>query len=929
MPRATLPRRSAKKGALPTGTLTFLFTDIEGSTLRWEEHGSEMSGALERHDAIVEHSVGAHDGVIFKKLGDGCCAVFSRAKDAVESALAAQQRLAQENFSTVGGVRVRMAIHTGETDEREGDYFGPALNRVARLAGIAQGGQVLLTAVTADLVKRQIGGEVTLRELGHFSLRDLAEPERVFQLCAPGLRDDFAPQHAAQVARHNLPTQLTRLVGREGESRELKDCIERHRLVTVSGSGGIGKTRLTVHAAAQLLDTFPDGVWIAELAPVTAAHFLPNAVAAVLNIHESPEGRLTTAIAGSIAHRSMLLILDNCEHLIEAAATFCAELLRAAPRLHIVTTSRQALGVGGEQLYRLLPLTYPPAGSTVTAQQAMEYSAVALFVERAQAVRQGFALTDETAPIVADICRRLDGIALAIELAAARVFVLSVARLNEGLKGRFRLLTGGRRDELPRHQTLRALIDWSYDLLNEQEQALFRRAGVFTGGFSWDSVGAICGQACGDALDVLDLLGSLVAKSLIVAQTEGDEERYVLLESSREYARDKLHENGELGTTARAHAEYFQAFAIKGDREFHAIPQAVWFAHMHREHENLRAALMWALDEGNDPLLGAEMAGSLERFWFEGGHLGEGLYWIDRALAVIDEVVAAEIAARLHLARAVLMQATKKLEAAERACELYRSVSDSRGLGHAQRQRALALRRARRWNEAESAGRAAAALLQEVGDVSGFAVAANTLGSIAACRGDFEQARALHSQALSAAQDHGGEYALVQTHMYLADLEFQCGDFAAAVAHAARGLTQSNTAGATRLAANLRCNLAIYRIALGDYVQGHGDALAALTMLKDMQDSHQTAIALQHVALFEALSGDAPKAARLCGYVDTYFAVNDNEREATEAWGRQSLERTLRSRLSDSEREALFAEGRLWDELRAVHEVLFSRHAAA
>ncbi len=929
MPRAaTQLKSSARTRTLPTGTVTFLFTDIEGSTLRWEAHGREMGAALERHNAIMDSAVAAHAGIVFKKLGDGCCAVFDRAKNAVDAALEAQRRLAQEDFSAVSGVRVRMAVHTGETEERDGDYFGPAVNRVARLMGLAQGGQVLLTSVTADMVERHLGAHVSVRELGYFTLRDVAAPERVFQLCAPELRDEFALSPLSQPSRNNLPTQLTRLVGRDEEVAALMACVQNNRLVTIAGSGGIGKTRIAVCVGSQMLQTFPDGVWLVELAPITVDQFVPNAVAAALGIHESPDRSLNASIAAALSARSTLLIFDNCEHLIEAVAEFCRELLRASNGLHVLATSRQALGLAGEQVYRVPPLTYPPRGSAVTAQDALQYSAVALFAERAAAVRQNFVLTQETAPIVGDICRRLDGIALAIELAAARIGVLSVARLSDGLTERFRLLTRGSRDDLPHHQTLRALIDWSYNSLDEREKALFRHVGVFAGGFSWDAAAATCGQNCGDALEVLDLLASLAAKSLVVAHTEGSHERYDLLESSREYALEKLAENGERQLAARKHAEFFRDFAQKGDQET-AMPQYQWFAQLAREHENVRAALLWALDARNDPVLGGTIAGSLERFWFDAGHLGEGLYWIECGLAALDEALEPGVAARLHLARAVLLQAAKKLEAAERACELYEAVSDRRGLGYALRQRALALRRARRWTAAETAARRAATLLQEAGDVSGFAVASNTLGSIVAGSGQIEDARAIHRQALDAALSHGGEYAIGQTHAYLADLEFQCGDYKGAVRHALEALLPSQNAGAARLAANLRCNLAIYRIAQGERAQGADDAVAAIGMLAGTQDSYQTAIALQHVALAQALEGDARLAARLCAYVDAYFDSSAVEREATEAWGRQSIERELAAKLTPSERDACASEGAAWSEQRAVQEALGTRPARA
>jgi len=759
-----------------------------------------------------------------------------------------------------------------------------------------------------------------------------AAPERetiaVFERLRSGEQDDTLLPPSARAPTNNLPARLTSLIGREKEVQTLKEFVEQHRLVTIAGAGGIGKTRLALRVGADLIEKYSDGVWLVELAPISVGEFIPSAVAAALNIHESQDRALSHSIIQGLSGRHMLLIVDNCEHLIDAAASFFEDILRACPNVQILATSRQPLSIEGEHVYRTSALTFPQS-SVLTATEALTYSAIELFVERALAAHHQFQLTDENAPAVGDICRRLDGIALALELAAARVRVLSVPRINDGLKARFRLLTGGSRTQLPRHQTLRALFDWSYDLLDERDKLMLRRVAVFAGGFSLEAAVATCADRTMDDVDVLDILTSLAGKSLLLAETAADTERYGVLESTREYLQERLDEQGERDAASQAHAAYYGSFAQRVDDRFHTMPQAAWYRSVSQEIENVRSALLWALTDGHDVVLGATIAGSLGRFWFDGGHLREGLFWVEQALDSLGEESRTRVAARLHLACAVLLQATNKLRAAERACDIYEEVGDKRGLGYALRQCALALRRERRWSDAEVVCRRAADFLEDVGDIGGFAMASNTLGSIVAGRGDFEHARAIHDQALTAASSHGCDYAVMLTHLYFADLDFQCGNFEQAVTHAIEGLSRADAIRTPGLVANLRCNLAIYRIALDEYPEAAADVLEALAILRDSQDSCQSAIALQHVALIDALTGNVPQAARLTGYVDRFFSANNLEREATESMGRDRLETALREHLSEAAYNALLRDGAALSEQEAIKEALDVRHVAA
>src|SRR5579871_5539819 len=520
----------ALRAPLPSGTITLLFTDIEGSTRQWEERRVAMAEALRRHDALLRTAIEANGGYVFKTVGDAFCAAFARPADAVAAAADAQRALAVEDWSAVGGLAVRMALHSGATDERDGDYYGPAVNRVARLLAIVHGGQVVASATTALLLRGMLPEQTELRDLGDHHLKDLVEPERVWQVLAPGLAESFPPLRSLESLSNNLPRQLTPLVGRDDVLAEVEPLVLEQPLVTLLGTGGIGKTRLALQAGADLLDGVGDGVWLVELATLSDAASVVPAIASIFGLREQRERPLFDVLVQYLRSRRLLLILDNCEHLIAEAARVAEAILRAAPRVRILATSREPLRIAGEHIYRVPPLSVP-SGESPTAEDALQYGAIAFFVERARASDARFALSDENAPIVAEICRRLDGIALAIELAAARVKVMTPRQLAQRLDERFRVLTGGSRSALPRQQTLRALIDWSYGLLSETEQRLFWRISIFIGGCTIEASEAVCADETIDALDAIDLVSSLVDKSLVVAEVEEHFTRYRLLES--------------------------------------------------------------------------------------------------------------------------------------------------------------------------------------------------------------------------------------------------------------------------------------------------------------------------------------------------------------------------------------------------------------
>jgi predicted ATPase/class 3 adenylate cyclase len=907
---------------LPTGTVTFLFTDIEGSTERWESHRDAMVDAVKRHDVLVRNAIESHGGYVFKTVGDAFCATFARVSDAVAAAEQTQSALLKEDFSEVSGLRVRLALHTGEASERDGDYFGPTVNRVARLLAVGSGGQMLLSGVTAHLAQADLRSQASLSDLGTHRLKDLAQPEHIYQLCVPHLLSDFPPLHTLEAHRHNFPIQLTSFRGRERDVNDVRSLLDGTALLTLVGAGGIGKTRLALQVGAELIDRYPDGVWFVELASLSDPELVANVAAQVLNVAVPQNRSPTDAIVSALRRKRMLLILDNCEHLIAAAANFASAILTSCPDVRILATSRQGLGISGEIVHQVPPLAVPEKTQALKRDEALQYGAVVLFADRAAAADTKFALSDDTAPIVAEICRHLDGIALAIELAAARVKVLSIPHLAQRLAERFRLLTGGSRAALPRQQTLRALIDWSYDLLADSEKTLFRRVSIFAGGWTLETATAVCvGDNVGTG-DVLELLSSLVEKSLTVVDTTGPVERYRLLESTRAYGLELLTEKGEHSGLTRRHAECFAAVAREADEASKNLPAQPWLKLYEPEIDNFRAALDWAITSGNNPITGGTIVGNLGLLWWYGGRTEEGRRWIASALRRINEEQAPAVAARLWLTSAVLNEGLRKLEDGERARTLYESVGDRHGAARALRCVGSALHHLARMDEAEVALRDALADLREAGDAVEAGRCLFSLSSVTWARGDAKTARKLLGETLSAAKALGDDAASAGYHFNLAELEFSQEGSEAAVRHASDALAIYLGVKNFRLVAIVCANLAVYRIALGKLDEAHGDACEAIRWARETQYSYCMAIAIQHLALILSLRGDRQRAARLTGYVDATYQGLGNQREPTEEWGYQKLLSSLREEITSDELEALMGEGAGWTEDQAMEEAL-------
>jgi predicted ATPase/class 3 adenylate cyclase len=617
---------------LPRGTVTFLFTDIEGSTALWERDRQAMATAVERHLVLLDAAIAAHGGVHFKTVGDAVQAAFSTAPQAVAAAVDGHLALVAEDWGEIGPLKVRMALHAGEAlPDDHGDYLAAPLNRLSRLLSTGYGGQILFSQTVQQLTRGALPPGAELRDLGEHRLRDLLEPERVFQLLHQELPDQFPPLKSLENRLNNLPRQPTPFLGRE---RQVEDVVgllgkEDVQLLTLVGSGGTGKTRLALQAAAELLDAFADGVFLVELAPLADADLVPSTIGTALGLQEGGTQSPEELVRSFLQHKILLLLLDNFEHLL-AAGPVVGRLLNTCPTVKVLATSRAPLRLRAERLYSVPPLATPDSRPPEDPEAIARNEAVQLFIERAQASDPSFMPTPETLPAIADIVRRLDGLPLAIELAAARVRLLPPAALLVRLEQRLPLLTGGARDAPERQRTLRATIAWSHDLLSEDERVLFRRLAIFAGGCTLQAAEAVVNPD--EHLDVLGGVAALVDHNLLRQGAGVDNDlRFTMLETINEYAWERLTASGEDAELRHRLAQHFLTFAESMNEQLVTADQAAWFQRFEMEHPNLRAALHWARDVQDGDVL-TRLTVALGQYWVNRGHQREAVHWLDQAL---------------------------------------------------------------------------------------------------------------------------------------------------------------------------------------------------------------------------------------------------------------------------------------------------------
>ena len=684
--------------------------------------------------------------------GDALLVAFPRARNAVIAAVTAQRAIGRHAWPEGATPRVRMALHTGEPGRVAGEYIGVDVHRAARICAAAHGGQILLSLTTSTLIEGSLPPGVGLRSLGQHRLRDFQQPERIFQVLHPDLPTEFPPPRSLDVFPNNLPRQLTSFIGRDREIAEVKRLLSTTCILMLTGSGGCGKTRLALQVAADLIDVYADGVWLVELAARGEAEFVPHAVASALGLREAPGRALREILLDYLRTREALLVLDNCEHLITACAELAEAFVRLCPRLRILATSREPLGVLGEKVWRVPSLSLPESRRMPSVEHMMQFEAIRLFIERATAVQPTFTLTPQNAGGVAAVCRRLDGIPLAIELAAARLRALSVGQIAARLDDRFGLLTGGSRTALPRHQTLRGTLDWSYDLLSPKERALLRRLSVFAGGWTLEAAEVVCTGEGVEAQDILDLLAQLVFKSLVLMDAQEGDVRYRLLETVREYSRDRLDESGEAAGVRTRHLKWYLRLAERAEPELIGADQSLWLDRVGVEHDNLRAALEWSKAEERDGESGLRLARALWQFWYVRGHLSEGRGWLETMLSHSRDA-SAPARARALTAAGFLACRQGDYDGSIRLCTdslaLFRELGDLSGIGQALYALGMVAESQGDYEQAKTLLVESLAMGRQLGEKRRMAVSLNSIGEVARCQENYPAARTSYEESLA------------------------------------------------------------------------------------------------------------------------------------------------------------------------------------
>jgi predicted ATPase/class 3 adenylate cyclase len=853
-----------------TSTLTFLFTDIEGSTSKWEEQPEQMAHAVGRHDALLRDAVQGHHGRIVKTTGDGIYAAFPTPADGLSAVIAIQVGLLDPAATAGLGLRVRCGLHTGPVQARDNDYFGGTINRTARIMNAAHGGQILVSQAIADQVRDRLPAGVELKDLGAVRLKGLATSEAVFQVVHPHLYQNFPALRELEATPNNLPQQLTSFIGRERERADVEEMLTSTRLLTLLGMGGLGKTRLALQVGASVMDGYPDGVWFIDLQTIRDPSLVAGETARVLGVREEPGRPLVQTLCAHLKSRKLLLILDNCEQVIEASAEVANAILRAAAEVRMLTTSRIALRVPGEQTYVVQPLPVPLRSERF--EDLMKSTAVQLFVERAKLHKPSFALTEREAPAVADLVFRLEGIPLALELAAARVRSLTVADINKRLNDRYKILTGGDRTLQARQQTLRALVDWSYDLLEENEQVLLARLSVFAGGFDLPAIEAICGSEPLTPDDALDIVTSLVEKSLLRAEDGDDGARYRMLETIRDYAREKLLLRDEQIPVKIAHCDYFLTFAKASNKGLQGAEQAVWTERIENALDDLRAAINVALEAVVDPLIAVKFEVALMGFWILRGYSSEGRSYVRAALKLPD--VQASDVAHAHALYVGATLADAQSDYAEARQMLEACLALRRGMGSPVETAAtLSTLSMVRLHTGDVAGARdveaeAVRIFREIGNPIGEAIGLLHLGQIDAYIGQDADARSHLEKCLKIAGELEYHEVESECELMLGQLALDAADAAGARARFVRSLEVSQDAEDKRNESAALWWLGRVDLASRDFAAARPRLSGALRAFVAFEMFSELLGCLEDHAEMFAATDKPEEAVRLCGTIE-------------------------------------------------------------
>ena len=890
----------------PTGTVTFFFTDIEGSTHLLQHLGDDRYAQVLADQRLIMRAAFANwRGHEFHTEGDAFLVAFTTAADAVGAAAEALRALAAHTWPDGAPVRVRIGLHTGEATLAGGGYLGLDVHRTNRVMGAGYGGQVLLSQATREHLNGNLPDGVTLRDLGEHRLKDLTHPEHLYQLVIAGLPATFPPPKTLDIVSNNLPIQQTSFIGREREIEEVKLLIKAGRLVTLMGPGGAGKTRLAIQVAADLIEEFKHGAWLIELVSLRDPALVVQTIASTLGVREVAGRALLDSLIDYMQPKTLLLVMDNCEHLVESCAVTLSALLRVCPNLRVLATSRDALGVAGEATYQIPPLARPDARRRYSVEELAAFAAVRLFVERAVQGDPVFALNESNATPVARITQRLDGIPLAIELAAAQVSALSPAEIDARLNDRFLLLTGGR-SNLPHHQTLRATIDWSYDLLGDVERPLFRRLSVFSGGFPLDAAEAVCAGDEIDVIDLLDTLTHLVDRSLVHTDTLRGDVRYRMLETVRQYGQEKLVEAAEAEPLRDRHMAWFLELAERHEPKLRGPEQVHALEALDVEVDNLRAALQWGSSAGERREDGVRMAAALSRFWEMRGYLSEGLEWLDGLLRASGSASSDSRARALYGAAVLALRQGDYAKAAtlcEECLRIFRSRGDARGtalslnlLGLLARNRAdiamaqqyldesleitreaglrwpraealsilgLTMRRAGNMDGAQDCASESLTLWRDIGDKRGLAASVSHLGTVARYFADYERARAYHEESLALQREIGDKLEITTSLISLGVVAMEQGDNGRATELFRESLALSEEMGNRFGAAASLGNLAIVARHQGNQEEARQLLERSKELWRQLDDKHSLAITTRIQAMVATAQGNRDQAVAL------------------------------------------------------------------
>jgi len=897
---------------LPTGTITFLFTDIEGSTKRWERYPEEMRLALARHDELLQEGVNAYSGVVFKTVGDAFYVAFTTAGAAVSAAVVIQRALYAEQWDLqLEPLRVRMAIHTGEAERRSQDYFGQSLNRVARILSAGHGGQVLLSLTTAGLIREMLPPGISMQNLGEHRLKDIQLPEQIFQLNIDVLPTHFSPLKTLDRQPNNLPTQLTSFVGRKKDVEAISTLLHQEdvRLVTLVGPGGTGKTRLGLQVAAEVADAFSDGVYYIDLAATHDTQGVVSAIAQAIGVHGMSNQPVLESLKEYLQGNALLFI-DNFEQVVEAAPLI-HEMLVADHKLKVLVTSRSALHLGGEHEYHVVPLAVPRYKRLPELTELAQNESVALFIQQARAVKPDFHLNSANAAAVAEICVRLDGLPLAIELAAARVNLLPPQSMVKRLGRRLQLLTGGKRNQSARQQTLRGAIDWSFNLLETHEKGLFCQLAVFFGGCTLEAIEAVCFTVDSWDGDILDVLRSLIDKSLLrLREWEHGEPRFEMLYTIREYALEQLVEK-ELTQLQLRHAEYYLQLVEHIGHPPVGIEQKHWMASLEVEHENIQSALSWYVEQ-RQVESGLRMAEALWHFWWLRGLLHEARKWFERLLAVqhgegLSPTVKARVLERMSELACWQNDYVNASMLAEEALLISQQLDDKEMISRAYIALAGIASRQKEYARAISLLEESLKFRQALGDTRGMASLLNNLGNVVRQQGELDRSAALHEKSLSLFRQVGDSMAIAAVLNNMAEIEWQRAHYVQAEILYKESLKLCHTLRYT-------WGIASSLVGLGDVACHHDNYESAmrmyresLTLFQEMDDPHGISACLEGLAEVIYKQNQPEVVMRFLGQAEVSGYTMEIGTSQQYTLSREIIVERLRKSLGTDEFESLWA----------------------